>query len=361
MLLINTTGECKGFFPMNKLLFYKHLNYYTIFIVLCFQLFLAGCEGVKEEKKEGEVTFNSVVYDPNFQALMQPYPIRLIAPASGIDPNKIPALQSLTFLKLSIPENLIVNKIPYHSNSDADRLEMLKQAIYEAPEKIIWTLRGGYGTARLIDSLRTLPTPKNEKIFIGSSDNTALHLFMSQHWGWKTIHGAGLNGLLNPNQDPENFSKLAQLIAHKKSNITIDHLVPMNNAANAVKKANQKISGKLTGGNISIIQTSIGTDWQIQSEGKILFLEEVNEKGYQVDRLLHHLKQAGVFKGVKAIVFGDFADPKDEWVELALERFAKEMDIPIYKTDEFGHGTKNYPLIYNSESEINGTTLNMKW
>lgn len=330
----------------------KFIRYYNVLILLClcFLIVCSGCDRVEKEKKEEE-TFNSVVYDPEFQETIQTQAIRLIAPASGVDPQKIPQIQSLTFLKLSVPDNLITNTIPFHSNTDAERFKMLQDALYNSQEPVIWTLRGGYGTARLIDKLQELPPPKEEKIFIGCSDNTALHLFISQKWGWKTIHGAGVSALLNPNNDPENFRRIANLISRKDSNrsISINHLVPFNQAAKTIPK---KISGRLIGGNISIIQTSLGTEWQIQTEGKILFLEEVGEKGYQVDRALNHLKQAGVFKGVRAIVFGDFADQKDEFVELAISRFSEEMNIPIFKTDEFGHGKKNYPLIYNAESEI---------
>lgn len=119
-----------------------------------------------------------------------------------------------------------------------------------------------------------------------------------------------------------------------------------------------------------MIQTSIGTAWQIQSAGKILFLEEVGEKGYAVDRTLNHLKQAGLLKNVRAIIFGQFLAPRDEkevvaseYISLALERFAKETSIPVFKNEQFGHGSINYPIIYNAKSDIipNETPQEFSW
>lgn len=341
-----------------RLLFYNRAKYYKIFIVLSFLVGVAGCDNMEVENKDKEeMVFNSVVEDPEFQQMLQTHTIHLISPGSGLNPVKIPKLQSLPFLKLLLADNLITDTIPYHSNTDEERFKMLKEALYDPNNSIVWTLRGGYGSARLIDYLRKLPPPKKEKLFIAFSDNTALHLYLSQIWGWKTIHGAGLAALLNPKLDPENFLRLGKIISGQSKNFTIN-LQPLNEAA---KRIAQKISGKLTGGNIAIIQTSIGTDWQIQTENKIVFLEEVNEKGYQVDRMLHHLKEVGIFKNVKAIVLGDFIDMRDEWVDFAIQRFAAETNIPVYKTDEFGHGTKNYPLIYNSNAEIENERLKISW
>jgi muramoyltetrapeptide carboxypeptidase len=251
------------------------------------------------------------------------------------------------------PEELFTDQTPFHSSSDENRLAKLKKALQnDEPDTILWSLRGGYGVARLLPELQKIPKPTQEKILIGYSDLTALHLFLAQNWGWKTIHGPMIADLLNPQKSPENFLKITDIIAKKRDqNIPIvaeiPHLVPLNEQA----KITTSIEGLLTGGNLTIVQTSIGTDWEIKAKNKILFLEDDGERGYRIDRALNHLKQAGLLKCLKAIVFGDFTD-SDEFMEFALQRFANENDVPMYKSNEFGHGKKNSPLIYNAPSVI---------
>ncbi len=297
--------------------------------------------------------FNPALNNKLFQETFSSRPIKVVAPASGTSPEKMEQLQLLPHLTLVIPPKIMSQDILFHANNDEERFEQLRTALYDESNKtIIWTLRGGYGSARLINQLSTLPPPKHEKIFIGFSDNTALHLFLSQQWHWQSIHAAGLAELLDPAQDPQNYIRIAEIITYGLPSQSIDNLKPLNISA---LKANP-IKGYLTGGNLTLVESSIGTPWQIQTATKILFLEEVGEKGYRIDRSLNHLRQAGLLKEVKAIIFGEFITKiKDKGVKIALERFAKETTMPIYQTDQFGHGKMNYPLIYNTVAEITPT------
>jgi muramoyltetrapeptide carboxypeptidase len=289
---------------------------------------------------------NSVINNQFFCQTLANRTIKTIAPASHIENQSIAKLRTLKPLQLIIPKNLLSRSITYHANTDDIRFSLLKSALASrSSQDIIWALRGGYGSARLIERLLKLPKPSKEKLFIGFSDLTALHLFLSQQWQWKTIHGSVLTGLLDPSNNPNNYLKLAEIIAGKKT-LQIEHLQPFNKQANLIKK----IRGRLTGGNLSLIQTSIGTSWQIKSSGKIVFLEDTNEKGYQIDRMLNHLTQAGIFRNTKAIVFGDFGD--DPQIDFALKRFALESVIPVFKTDQFGHRSNNFPLVYNSQATL---------
>lgn len=330
--------------------------------IIAIVLLISGC--VMSEKK----ALNPVVYSSEFKEAIEDHPIRLIAPASGTDPIKIEQIRSFNHLNIQVPDNLMEENIAYHSNSDEVRYQQLKEALLDKSKKtVIWTLRGGYGTARLIDKLEKLPMPKQEKIFVGHSDITALHLFLTQRWNWKTIHGSGLAELVNPGKDPQNLQKIADIIAKKVKVAKLTGLKPINAAAQKLIPVSkqgakqgsklkpvktQKISGRLTGGNLSIIQTSLGTPWQIKTAGKIVFLEDTGEKGYRIDRTFNHLRQAGLFKKAKAIILGDFTSPQDEHVETAIKRFAAELNIPVFKTEQFGHGKVNYPLLYQAKSEI---------
>lgn len=305
-------------------------------------------------------TTNDALAHPLFQQLCGLYTIKIVAPGSGMQLTALARLRTMVPTSILLPPDLVDTSVPFHAHTDELRFHQLQHALYDPnPNTIIWTLRGGYGSARLIERLAALPAPKQKKIFIGFSDNTALHLFLSQHWQWQTIHGVGFSKLLDADYLVDNYLKIIEIITHLTPAPLINNLKPLNQAA---KKADN-ICGDLTGGNLTLVQNSIGTCWQIQTTNKILFLEEVNEPGYRIDRILTHLWQAGLVSGSKAIVFGEFTcthlDVKD--IDYALNRFAQEIASPVYKTDEFGHGNKNYPLIYGCSSTIKLNTSTKRY
>lgn len=300
---------------------------------------------------------NPALNDTDFLKCLQDLKIRVVAPASGCDHRLFKTLSELSqLIPIHIPPGLLSKGTPFHANNDNARLTDLIEALEDPNHDIIWTLRGGYGSSRLIEGLRKIKKPKKEKIFIGFSDITALHLFFSQQWNWKTIHAYGITGLLKPELDPENFIRLADILTQSASYTQIDNLHPLNDLAQKTS-----VKGELTGGNATLIQTSIGTSWQLEAKEKIVFLEDVNEKAYKVDRVLNHFKQTHLLQKAKAILFGDFYD-KDTDTNVALERFAKETPIPIYKTHQFGHGKLNRPLIYRSRAQIlpNGELFSLR-
>lgn len=294
---------------------------------------------------------NPILSDEKFMQFLATKHIRVIAPSSAVSSAENTQLNAI------IPAEVVRNSaewtgspIPFHATTDEKRWAALKEALYDPNIKIIWTLRGGYGSARLIQYLLTLKPPAQKKVVIGYSDTTALHLFLSQRWGWKTIHGAGFKELLNAEKDPNNFKIIMDILSGQAAVVEVNDLVPLNFAA----KRTQKISGALTGGNLTLMQTSIATPWQLQARDKIVFIEDVGVRGGQIDRTLYHLKEAGLFNGVKAIVFGEFEfDTLGSLDNLfSLKKFAAETNIPVFKTNQFGHDKSNVPLVYNAQAEI---------
>ncbi|AFC72319.1 microcin C7 self-immunity protein [Rickettsia rhipicephali str. 3-7-female6-CWPP] len=274
--------------------------------------------------------------------------ITVVAPATGADNKTLSDLKNINGLNLQIPSKCCAKgKLPFLASSDEVRFNCLRDALFDESDNIVWSLRGGYGSARIIPDLLKLSKPNKEKLFIGYSDITALHLFLSQEWGWKTIHGSNIADLLKPEQDQGNFTKIAEILKGKVKQVTIDNLVPLNDIA----KSSDLVNGKLTGGNLTMVQTSIGTSWQIKTKGKILFLEDVNVAPFRLDRELLHLKQAGLLEDVKAIIFGSFGKDLDA-IMLVLRNFADSLDIPVFKTNRFGHEKINDPIIYNTNSKI---------
>jgi muramoyltetrapeptide carboxypeptidase len=241
---------------------------------------------------------------------------------------------------------------PFHSDEDEVRLNDLKRAILATDSKIIWCLRGGYGSARLLMGLAKMSKPKNEKLLIGFSDITSLHTFVNQAWNWKSILGPTISSFSN-----KKLSKVSLLDFKKiffvNKNKRLLKLKPLNDRAHSL---NKDINGVLAGGTLAIIQTTLGTPFQIDLKNKILVLEDVGERGYRVDRMLNHLVMSGVLKNVKAIIFGDFTGGEESnganFVEFAIMRFALLQKVPVFKTNEFGHGKINRPLVLNKKSKI---------
>lgn len=266
--------------------------------------------------------------EPKIQDWMNLEEVSLVLPASGDEAPMI-------FIEQE-------QSIPYHSAPDTKRLVLLQKALHNPSTSIIWGYRGGYGSARLIEGLEKTKPPKNPKLFVGYSDLTALHLFFSQRWNWKTLHAPVAKEFIHKRS---NFDLLKDVLEKKEKRLILDDLVPLNKHAKGTH-------GLLTGGNLTILSTSVGTSWQIQANDKIIFIEDVGEKGYQVDRYLLHLRQAGVFDHARAVIFGDFANPSDTHVTYALERFASEVPIPVFKSSQFGHGTINRPLLYHGLATI---------
>ncbi|MBN9543047.1 MAG: LD-carboxypeptidase [Alphaproteobacteria bacterium] len=273
--------------------------------------------------------------------------IRIIAPAGKTTPEKLH--ETIGFLKnngynVSYKSDIYSDDVPYHANSDEYRAEDLIDALTDPDTDIIWCFRGGYGTARLYDYLKDVTIPNN-KIVIGFSDITALHLMLSQEHGLKTMHGHVLNQYTTV-KDHEDFKLLEDILFSDKNEYSYK-IQPLNDVA----KHSDSIQAEITGGNMCVITTSIGTEWQIQTYGKILLLEDVGEPGYKVDRMLNHLKQAHLLEDIEAVVFGNFSSD-DPYVSFALDRFAHSVDFPVYKCDNFGHSEWNFPFQYGTTAEI---------
>ncbi|RZI46778.1 LD-carboxypeptidase [Rickettsiales endosymbiont of Peranema trichophorum] len=269
--------------------------------------------------------------------------VSVVAPASGCENQVVEKLSAYKDLKMS-PLLNVLGASPFHSNTDDNRASDLIAALHDH-QKYIWALRGGYGSAKLIPYLSPSDLPNN-KVIIGYSDITALHLFVNKH-GLKSIHGANLNELLyTKDKDPMNFVILKDVMLGKRKKLRYQNIKPLNkNAKNAV------INASLIGGNLELITNSIGTIWQIDTKDKIVFIEDVGIKGYALDRSLNHLIQAGLLEDIKAILFGTFQNG-DEFVEFVIKKFADKIDIPVYASDQFGHGYKNYPLIFGTKAKI---------
>ncbi|MFZ0219456.1 MAG: LD-carboxypeptidase [Candidatus Aquirickettsiella sp.] len=296
-----------------------------------------------------------------WQTLKKNSIIDIIAPAGGVaDKSVIEKFKSLLESWQLIPRISFDLFAPdlLCANSDEKRFQQLKDALFNTDSHAIWCLRGGYGCTRLIPSLLKLNAPEKSKIFIGFSDITALHLFLQQKWHWQTLHAPTLNQVVHHLIAAENINELKKVIFGQLSELTYS-LKSYHKPFHSL----DFIETTLTGGSLSLAQTSLGTNWQIETNHKILFLEDVNESAYRIDRMLQHLQQSGILSHIKALLLGDFTFPakveEEKKIQAVLERFAKEQNFPVLRCPDIGHGKKNRSLPFGTPALLDLTNNQM--
>ncbi|MFQ6350124.1 S66 peptidase family protein [Pseudomonas sp. R11F] len=229
----------------------------------------------------------------------------------------------------------------YLAGSDKTRLNDLHKAFADPDIDAIFCLRGGYGTPRLLDSidfdlLRTHPKP-----FVGYSDITALHLAISRYAGFVTFHGPMLNAdLLGGKLPPTESSLFAMLRGQQGTGSVLAHPVayPLSTVSPGIA------CGRLLGGNLSMIAAVMGTPYEIEAEGIILLIEDVNEPLYRIDRLLTHLRLAGKLAQVAGVLVGDVAGVDQAALERLLKQTFEPLCIPVLSGWRSGHCDPNLTL-----------------
>lgn len=235
----------------------------------------------------------------------------------------------------------VYEKDGYLAGSDDVRLNDLHAAFADPEVDAIICLRGGYGTPRLLDRIDFPLLRQNAKPFVGYSDITALHLAINRHAGFVTFHGPLLNAdLLGERLPPTESSFFSMLGGQYRAGSVLKHPVgrPLTTIAPGVAH------GRLLGGNLSMIAATMGTPYQIDAEGVILFIEDINEPLYRIDRLLTHLRLAGVLEKLRGVLVGDIAGVEEEALERLLRQTFEPLAIPVLSGWRSGHCNPNLTL-----------------
>ncbi len=291
----------------------------------------------------------------NWEPLQKNDLVHIIAPASASTEEKLKTglswLESLQF-DIVYSDNLMMPDL-FFSAPLEEQCEDIKNAL-DSDAKVIWCLRGGWGSMRLLPFLENLVPPQKPKLLIGFSDITSLHLFLTQKWNWPTIHGRTISQLGLTWADSNEELLWKKVIRGELTEIQFENLTPLNSAALKFKT----IESTLTGGNLRLVQSSLGTPWQIDVKDKILFFEDVSERGYSVDRMFEQMLQSGLLSdGPAAVIFGSFTNGLEkngiDLVPEAIRRFALRVSYPVLSGLPCGHDTKyNYPLPFNTRAHL---------
>ena len=251
-------------------------------------------------------------------------------------------------LEVSIGENMF-NDNGHFAGTDNQRSADFQLALDDKSIKAIWCARGGYGAMRVIDNLNFEKYKENPKWIIGYSDITAVHNDLHNNKS-ESIHGIMCKSIEKIDIDNnESISLLKKTLFGEKLSYTIE-----GNNYNIEGNSN----GQLIGGNLTLLHCLLGSESSIDTDGKILFIEDLGEYLYHIDRMLISLKRAGYFDNCKGLIVGDFTDIRKNTTpfgrdlkELILD-IVREYDFPVSFGFPAGHGEKNYPMILGREINL---------
>ncbi|SMO87802.1 muramoyltetrapeptide carboxypeptidase [Saccharicrinis carchari] len=276
--------------------------------------------------------------------------IAIVAPAGRID-SAIIAQAGHRIAQMGYRVKLGSSLSRHHynfSSTDYNRRSDFQQMMDDDEVKAILCTRGGYGAIRFVDELDFTGILAHPKWLIGFSDITVLHAaFLKQ--GLATIHGPMCKSFLNYTETGADIEILFSFLQGESPQYMIN-----THPANRLGTT----KGSLVGGNLSLLMALRGTRYDFDPRGKILFIEDVDEYLYHLDRMMLNLKLGGVLQKLSGLVVGQFTDMKDnetpfgESIEEIIYKNVKDYNYPVAFNFPAGHVETNYPLIFGEETEL---------
>jgi muramoyltetrapeptide carboxypeptidase len=319
--------------------------------------------------------------------------IEIVAPAKYLDRERVSLakkrLEQMGF-KVKLPKNLF-RKNGFLGGTDAERAGEINAAFADPEVKAIFPGTGGYGTTRIVDDLDYDLIRRNPKILVGFSDITGLHIAINQRTGLVTFHspnpewGLGVEKNLSPfaakwfwrallAKDYE-FGEPGRPRPRPGYTIATRPRDSGKSGENAIFEdvprpvtlRKGKARGRLIGGNLSVLHALMGTPYEIETAGKILFIEDVGEAPYRVDRMLSTLKLAGKFDRVAGVVLGHFTarDEEAKWdddasIDDVLKDYFCQLGVPVVSHFPLGHVRYNATLPVGAMAELDANRQSVR-
>ncbi|MGB1209860.1 MAG: S66 peptidase family protein [Lacinutrix venerupis] len=317
-----------------------------IILFLCSAIFLFGNTNVIAQNKNE----NKLIQPPYLKAGDT---VAIVAP-SGILKNRNDEVARAKKLLESWDLNVVIGnnvfkKDNHFAGTDAERCEDFQKALDDKSIKAIWSARGGYGTVRILDKLDYSKFLEQPKWIIGYSDITALHNQLHTI-GVETIHGIMCVSL------PNDLSEIEESIETFKSAIFGAPLAYTLKGSTYNRVGTAK--GQLVGGNLTILHTMLGSKTSIDVDGKILFIEEIGEYKYHIDRMLQSMKRAGYFDNCEGVIVGDMSRMRKNttlWgssVQQLILDALQDYNFPIAFNMPAGHEDDNRAMILGRTIEL---------
>ncbi|HEX8846714.1 MAG TPA: LD-carboxypeptidase [Pyrinomonadaceae bacterium] len=308
------------------------------------------------------------------RALRQGDQVGIITPSTPVtDPDRL-ALAERTLkyfgLRMRMGKNVGRHSANYAASVE-ERLDDLHSMFRDKEISAIFALRGGYGAGQLLDRVDYDLIRRNPKIFLGYSDITALHLAIQRRSRLVTFHGPVVVSSF-PAYTQQHFRKalFETEPVGKVTNPTESNELRPHHYLRAIRPG--KATGTLVGGNLSLITATLGTPYEIETRGKILFIEDVGEEAYRIDRMLTHLRLAGKFDGVAGVIFGecDGCGPNDYKASFAspyslgetVTNILGQLKVPVLSGLTIGHTADQLtlPLGVTATLDADNGTLEIK-
>ena len=281
--------------------------------------------------------------------------IAIVSPAGKVNPEFVKTaglnLENMGFEVITA--NHALDRHFQYSSDDRNRIEDFQEMLDRDDISAILCSRGGYGSIRIIDRLDFGRFRKKPKWIIGFSDITVIHACLNNVLGISSIHGPMTKTIADA-PDSGSVQNLIRMLTGK----SISYQLPQHNLNRP-----GKCMGSLAGGNLAILTSLTGTGYDFDPGGKILFIEDTGEYLYRIDRMMWQLKLAGKFRGLQAMIVGQFSDVKDNdspFGRNAYEIIAEHVsgyDFPVYFGFPAGHEDVNFPLMLNNRIRISSESV----
>lgn len=263
--------------------------------------------------------------------------------------------------RVKMADNLCDDLGGYMAGNGEERAKWINRMFLDPEVDAIFCARGGDGGSRVYDGLDLGMIRQHPKIFVGYSDVTTLHLLFNQICGFVTYHGPMVASNMIDQYDDDTRQAFWDAISGENG---YQFHNPPEEPIKVMKPG--KASGILTGGNLSLLSASIGTPYEVDTRGKILFIEEVHENPGHLERFAWHLRMSGKYQEAKGILLGQFTDcenrgcPDYDYLSL-FQDVLKPYDIPVLYNLQSGHGEKMITLPMGAYCSIDSQTGNIEF